>query len=80
MPIGPENFGNGASFGPNKNSALLYLARSAVRYPAGEETILEEPLALEELQNGGNSGVNDRSALHIVAALLKEVDRNGRNS
>lgn len=72
--IDQNRLGNGATFGPIKASALLYLNRFAARYPEKGEVEPEEPSAIDEFDNCGNGGVNKYSALQIVAALAKEVD------
>jgi hypothetical protein len=74
IPIIPNIFGDGATFGPSDDSALLFLARSANSHPENGELRCEEPLDIAKIENGGSIGINDRSALHIVAALLAEVD------
>jgi len=73
VPIIPDSFGDGAVFGPSEDSALLYLERFN-SYPENGEIKCEEPFAIEKMENGGNPGLNDYSALLIVEALLKEVD------
>lgn len=76
----PENFGDGAAFGPSQDSALLYLNRFAANYPENGEDLYGEPLFAKELDNGGNPGVNDHSALLIIKAMTKKVGQNGSST
>ena len=74
VPLIPDIFGDGAAFGPSDDSALLFFARSKHSHPESGEFRCEEPLDIAKMKDGGNIGINDRSALHIVAALLMEAD------